>query len=291
MKLNPDSLIFRCVQLAAVSVFAGRAWQHLFYDAPFRTLLWDEHWMRPIVERVGWSSWDSYITSPTVDARIEQIIFGFGVFYVLCALGAALIQYLPTWLSRVLLSVGTLALLFLGFLYCKEKFFSLGQLLEYSLQISAPGLLFLFFLKKRISSQWLWWLKLAIAFTFICHGLYAVGYYPRPGYFTEMTMNILGCSEQTAIVFLRIAAALDFVIGIGIFFPVKVARWIVGYAVIWGLATTLARIWAYLEWDFLLETLGRWGFETLYRFPHFLLPLTLYLYWKKLSKNASAYPA
>ena len=65
-------------------------------------------------------------------------------------------------------------------------------------------------------------MKVAIAVTFISHGLYALNYYPRPGHFTEMVMDILGVKEATAILFLNVAGILDFVIAVGIFIKGKI---------------------------------------------------------------------
>ena len=120
-------------------------------------------------------------------------------------------------------------------------------------------------------------LKIAIALTFTCHGLYAAGYYPRPGQFVDMTINILHTSEKNAILFLNIAGLLDFAISILIFIP-KFSRMALIYAVVWGGLTALARLVANFYWENLEHTFGFWFWEMLYRAPHALIPLlTLYL--------------
>ena len=59
--------------------------------------------------------------------------------------------------------------------------------------------------KESISyKQLVFGLKVAIALTFTCHGLYAVGYYPRPGKFIQMTMTILGTNKEASVIFLNI---------------------------------------------------------------------------------------
>ncbi|RYZ49346.1 MAG: hypothetical protein EOP07_24590, partial [Proteobacteria bacterium] len=67
-------------------LFMGRAWQHLAWDAPYRVVFWDEALMKPIVE--GWfqTSWDSYATSPTVDANLTLLVRIIGILYVLCGM-------------------------------------------------------------------------------------------------------------------------------------------------------------------------------------------------------------
>lgn len=273
------NFIFRLVQIATICVFLGRAWQHLVWDAPFRTLLWDENWMSGIVEGIFNTSWNDYITSPEVDAGVQTAIKSFGVFYLICAVMAIFIK---KWkrIASAFMFLGSLALIFLALLYCKERFFSVGQFLEYSLQFSSPILLYLCVKQASIRPSLIFWMKVAIAFTFVCHGLYAIGYYPRPGYFTEMTMLILGVSENTAISFLKVAGILDFIIGVGIFLPNKIAKWIMLYAVIWGGLTTLARVVAYVEMDYLWETANQWVFESVYRVPHFAIPLAVWYYLK-----------
>jgi len=67
---------FRIVQIATVGVFLGRAYQHLFWDAPFRTLLWDQEWMEGIVKGVLGMQWDDYITNISIDESIQRGIHG-----------------------------------------------------------------------------------------------------------------------------------------------------------------------------------------------------------------------
>lgn len=267
--------IFRLLQAATIAVFLGRAWQHWFFDAPYRTLLWDEDWMKPPVEWFTGLSWEEYIISPAVDNSIQQLIVAIGFLYLLGIFAAIGLRRFPR-ISKVILWIGSASLVLLSALYCKEKFFSLGQFLEYTLQYSTPLFLLYWWRQRKATPRLIFALKLAIALTFICHGLYAVAYYPRPGQFTEMCINILGCSEATAVQFLQVAGVLDFVIGFGLFLPRRIAKIVVGYAAFWGFATTIARVWSYVDDQFFFESLNRWAFESVLRFPHFLLPIVLY---------------
>jgi hypothetical protein len=270
---------FNLVRVAAISVFLGRAWQHIYWDAPYRALLWDERWMKGIIE--GWTgrSWKEYVTDVNTDLFIQNLITGIGWFYVLCAIGALFILRLGK-LGSVILWLGSISLAFLAALYCKEKFFFIGQFFEYTLQFSAPALLAILATKtnQRFTPKLVWYLKVAIALTFSCHGLYAIGFYPRPGNFVSMTMNILQASETVAIQFLNVVGVLDFILSILLFFPARWAKPALTYAVFWGFSTTIARIWAYFYWDSLDILLLQWLHESVMRFPHFLLPLALLIY-------------
>lgn len=271
--------IFLVVQIATVAVFLGRAWQHLVWDAPFRTLLWDEAWMGQILPWLTSMTYEDFITDVDMDDAIQNAIKANGWFYLVCALVAAFIKKLPKVLTYILW-LGAASLMLLAFLYCKEKFFQWGQFWEYSLQFGAPLFLFFLYKKQEVTSQIIFLMKIAIAVAFISHGLYALNYYPRPGNFTEMVMSILDVSESTAVFILNVAGVLDFVIAVGIFIKGRIGNWILLYAIFWGFATTAARIAAHFYLGMLEDTLTLWVHEAVYRAPHFLIPLAVYFYEK-----------
>lgn len=289
LEMSPHRIPLRLLQCATAAVFLGRAWQHWFWDAPFRTLLWDEAWMKGLVESLSAYRWSEYITSPAVDATIQMLIRAHGPFYLGIALIAIGLRRLPRWSSSLLLW-GALSLLILATLYAKEKFFSLGQFLEYSLQFLVPVFLYCLYRQSLSHRQLLIWMKWAIVATFVCHGLYAVNYYPRPGYFVQMTMDITGFAEEGAIRFLLLAGGLDFLLAVLLFLPRRrVIRAALLYATFWGLATSLARVWAHFYWEFPWESLHQWAFESVYRLPHALVPLALwYLLGEADAKVATA---
>lgn len=269
--------IFFIVQLATIAVFLGRAWQHIVWDAPFRTLLWDEAWMGNILPWFSDMPYEEFITSMEIDEEIQNWIKGFGWFYIGCALVAIFIKKIPRFLTYILW-IGALSLMALAFLYCKEKFFQWGQFWEYSLQFGSPIFLFFLWQKKQFNRPLILTMKIAIAITFVSHGLYALNYYPRPGHFTQMVIDILNVQEDTAVYILNVAGVLDFALAIGIFMKGKVAKVALGYAILWGLATTLARIWGHFYLDMMEDTLNMWVHEAVYRMPHFLIPLAV-LWW------------
>ena len=280
MKINTGSP-FWCIQIAVVAVFAGQAWLHFSVGAPYRALLWDETWMQPVLQLLGWQ-WSDYIQSERVDAGISVFTKVMGGLFVICALVALFINKLPYSVSK-LLWLGAFGLLLLALLQFKARFFHAGQLLEYALQFSSPVFLLWLYQAQPPSKNMLFAWKIAVSLTFICHGLYAVNYYPRPGNFTEMTMNILHLSEMQAIQALQIAGILDFTASVLLFLPFPAESLALCYMVLWGFLTSIAKPWTYLQLDFLTETTLRWLPEVFIRFPHFLVPLALLLYrvaWK-----------
>lgn len=274
-KSNWYRIAFRSMQVASTSVFAGRAYQHIHWDAPFRTLLWDEAWMSPIVQGVFGTPWQDYITSIAVDDAINATIIGFGWFYALCAVAVWLLPAYPR-LVRPILVVGTLALVLLAFLYMKEQFYRYGQFFEYTLQFGSPALLLYMYRTGDAQLKFVRWLSIAIAITFVSHGLYAFGYYPRPGHFVQMCISILGITEGTAVQFLYVAGVLDFLLAVLLFSNRRyLVRAAAIYAALWGLLTAIARVWSGFYLSDVWGSLDQTVYETVYRLPHFIAPALL----------------
>ncbi len=277
MTASQRNLILNILRLSCFLVLVGRAWEHLFWDAPFRTLLWDQALMEGVINAVLGIAWFEYVTSPTTDLVIQNIIRGFGVFYLLMAILTLFIkkQHLS---FAVLYGLASICLAFLAFLYCKEKFYHGGQFLEYAIQVLVPVFFYRFLnTEKTLSRWWLSAMKLTIALTFAAHGLYAFGFYPRPGVFVDMVINILGVSEPTAHVLLQWAGILDFVVAVGVFIP-QVSVYCLAYCVVWGFFTALARTWANVDFGpFAFSMLHQYLPQTIYRLPHALLPLAVFV--------------
>jgi len=262
------------LQLSTAAVFFGRAYQYLYWDAPFRTLLWDEQIMSGIVQSLSSLSWEEYINSLAVDDGINEVINGFGWFYAVCGIITLGMKWLPRIIQRLIL-LGGAGLIFLALLLWKEKFYSVGQFFEYSLQFSLPFFFYHLTQSEEVGTKFIFRLKLATAVTFVCHGLYAVGYYPQPGTFMEMTVEITRWSDNIASGFLKLMGVLDFGVAVFIFFP-KTARPALLYMVVWGFLTALARIWTNFDFGNIGEHLHQTGFAFLYRVGHFLVPLGLW---------------
>ena len=278
---NTSVSFFRLLQISAFAVFLGRAYQHLFWDGPYRELFWDPAYAGWLVEHLTNMKWEEYVTNPAGDIWFKKFVVGQGVFYACCAGATLFIKKLPQW-TRWILVLGGVDLILLALIYMKDKFYHFGQFFEYSLQFGAPLFLFYTLDRATISKNFILLMKIATALTFACHGLYALGYYPRPEIFTTMTQNILGLENEGVRWFLLLAGIADWVVAFCLFLPYK--KWVISslwYAVVWGALTSFARIIGNFYVSFPLESIHQWAFETVYRFPHFLLPLALILVLKK----------
>lgn len=168
------------------------------------------------------------------------------------------------------------------FLHSYLKFIEVGhlpeQLIEHSLQFFLP--IFWFFTVRNSETvnndKWIFSLKIALALTFVGHGIFAVGWNGVPSHFVAMTTQILPMDVASAKLFLFFIGVFDFLAAIALFVPSKLARkTAVFYLITWGIITSLARVFsAYgnvpsevLIWNSLPNTL--------YRLPHGLIVLML----------------
>jgi hypothetical protein len=304
---------------AAITAFLGAGLQALFGDFPLRALLWDQNWWNWCAELLGFS-WTEWVTSLVVDQVIDGIgkCLG-GLLTILGMLLAILtLQKKAGRVVKVVLIIGFYSLLLRSFLIWKEHFWQLGQLIEMFMLLGAP-LLYLAYLKRTedtknteeslldiMSSEPysvtppaattptfsleegpgereypLRWLRTLIAFTFIGHGLYAVGFHPVPGHFVFMTQSGLGVGEDAARQLLFGVGVLDFVAAALLFLPWRRA-WLAGlvWVVPWAVLTTFARVWSYGGYVELDTLIYQWIPEVVVRLPHILLPLALF-FWAR----------
>ncbi|WP_024771790.1 hypothetical protein [Aquimarina macrocephali] len=277
------------LKLSTFLIFLGRAYQHIVWDAPYRTFLWDESILKSSIENVFGIAWNDYVTSLSAANTISFSIKAIGVFYLICAIITLMIKPNMKKTGKFFLLGGSIGLFILAILYCKEKFLHVGQFFEYTIQFMTPVLLYMVlftsieFKKIRLIAL------IAIALTFSCHGLYAIGYYPRPGSFIDMTLNTLPISEPSAHLMLKTAGILDFVVAIAIFIP-RISYAALVYAFVWGGLTAIARLVGHFHVAFLWNSFSQWTWEMLIRLPHGLIPLFVMIadrpnlrYLKKLS--------
>jgi len=269
-----SSISFKLFKISVVLVFLGRAWQFIFWDAPFRTFFWNESLLKPFVETVIGIDWQTYANSPRLDVFIDSSVLAFGILYLLSAIAVILYSKIES-IAKYIIILGGVGLLLLAYLLMSDRFYQFSQFFEYSIQFSIP-FIFVFYDKRLIQKHLIIILKLLIAAVFIAHGLYAVGYYPIPGYFLGMVIDILGFTEEGARNFLLIAGILDFIGAFLIFLP-KVARYALIYLAIWGFLTSFARLIAGFSFDFFWELLHLNLYQTIYRLPHGILPIIVLL--------------
>jgi len=275
-----EKWLIQSIWLSSVFVMLGRGLHCLFFDIPFRALVWDENWMGWFARFYGWT-WDGFVTSVAVDHYLHLFTLWLGFFYLFAVLITLAWRMISHWLRQITWAGVWMSLVFIAFLYSKEKFFAVGQFFEYSLQFGTPYLLWASFRKREVVDRFVLYVKIMIALTFACHGLYAVGYYPRPGHFVEMCINFFRVSESGAHTMLFWAGIFDFIAAILIFLPRKFMQVGLIYCVIWGFMTAAARLGANIYEFRIGETLFQYGPAFLYRVCHFLMPLGLLLhYWK-----------
>ena len=214
-----NSNVFFILKVSVLLIFIGRAWQHIFWDAPYRTFFWDESLLKPIIERIFNTTWKDYVTSSTTDNFIQNIIKGNGILYAVSAIACISVKNQIKRRQKVLIFLGGISLVILAFLMTKEKFYHGAQFFEHSIQFGLPFVMIYFYHPNIDIERIVLVLKVLIAFTFFSHGLYAFGVYPIPGNFVDMIIQTLGFSEKSAITFLYIAGFLDFVIAVLIFIP------------------------------------------------------------------------
>jgi len=275
------NLLLILLRISCFFLFLGRGWEHLYMDAPYRTIFWDQNLLEPYFQLFN-LSWDAYIQNIHVDRIISIGVNIIGLFYLSLAVLSLFIK--TTWKkSSVLLILGSLSLVTLSLLFYKAKGYKTGQFIEYSIQWLSPTFLYIF-LFTRLKKTWFeLLLKIAVATTFIGHGLFAIGYYPTPNYYSFMfnsCMQFLGfkLSPETISTVLWIAGFIDiFIIGIVIFLWKRLAVPVLVYASIWGLLTATARVVAYTYMDPSLHIFMQWMPQTLLRICHGLIPLVLAL--------------
>ena len=276
-----NKIYFRLLQIAVFFTFLGRAWQHWFYEAPYREVLWDEQRMSALIKAIFGMEWNEWVSSPSVDAAITSFIDGMGIFYLGCAIAVLFVKKYPR-ITAFVIKTGAIALIVLAVLYWKQKLYATGQFFEYTLAFMSPFFLLWISKEGKMTERLVLWMKVAIAITFCSHALYAAGHYPQPLSFFEMTANILNITEEQTVIVLLIAAILDIVMSILIFLPYrKIVLIALLYGVIWGFLTAIARPWGYFHIEYWSESLHRWGFEAMFRLVHGIVPLVLFIFYYK----------
>ena len=277
--MNTKTLL-KFLKISSFFIFFGRAYQHLFWDAPYRSFFWDQQLLEPVISFVFDTTWQSYVTNLNTDHAIQFLTKSIGALYLVCAVISIIINENSKKWMRNILKLGAVSLVFLALIITKDKFYHLTMFFEHTIQFGVPIAL-LYFLKHKNTPLLLFYLKVCIALAFTCHGMYAIGvFYPLPGNFVTMTLNILPVQEEMAKNLLFVAGILDFIIAVAIFIP-KLSKLALLYACFWGLITALARIVSGFHYDFSLSIIHQYFYLTLYRLPHGLIPLLIHLYVTK----------
>ena len=258
------------------TIFIARAYQHIIWNVPYRAVLWDERLMTPFIEKFLNVSWYDFTTDLELDNKIQLAIKCIGVLYLIAAFCSLMMTNKIFKFLKYPVLLISFWQFFVAYLFMKESFFHLGQYIEHSLQLGLPFLLIYCFASYFNIEKAKFFLKIIIALTFIGHGLYAIGFYNVPGNFIDMTINILGIEENTALKFLLVMGIIDLVV-IPLLFMRATVKYALMYCFIWGILTAFARIVANFSFDFPLATLNQYAFEAIVRLCHGLGPLLLFI--------------
>ncbi|WP_407557526.1 hypothetical protein [Winogradskyella sp. 4-2091] len=265
------------IKICAFTVFLGRAYQLYFFGGPYRAFLWDESLLTPIVEGVFNYKWFDYATSSIVNSWIDGFTrFNSIVFFLAAIFSLFWNQIKWIKIKRFVMGLGLILLFILGICMVKDKNYDILQLFEMSIQLTAPFLLWKNINVNPNNKNLIRGLKIAIALTFIPHGMLAMGFPYRPGHFIDMTIMILGTNETQASQFLFVVGFLDVLCAVLAFVP-KVSKYALWYMIIWGFATAFARLASGFNINFVSQTLHGSSYLTIYRLAHGILPLIVLL--------------
>ncbi len=290
MDTTPRPFAPRLLWLLRVSTFLTlfcRGWIYLRWDSPLRGLFWHESWMTKPVEHILELNWAEYTAGS--DAYLSLLFRVIGIFLMVSG-GAALFVTPSRRRLCDVLTVATGFTLLHAFCSWLGKDWQIGMLMELGLQAGSPALLLLAIRCEVKSIAFVAAASVLTAFTFIGHGLYAVGHHPVPADFVSMSTQILGISESQAVTFLVLAGYLDFIAAFLIFLPIRTLRMgALFYMVWWGFVTAMARIVAHYNPSEKFYGIDPWLAETLVRTPHWAVPLALaLLLWKRETNQLSS---
>ncbi len=271
--------------LSAALALAGRSYQHVFIEGPYRAFFLDEtlfgYWQGLFSDQL----WLDFTNSHLADQRIRIYTRVMGFIWLATAIVFLFFNRLSAKISWSLAIISSLGLMFYGACSYLNMGYQSAQWIEHSAQILMPLLAVWVQQTNGRDAFWLLTAKVAIALTFTGHGLYAMGYFPVPGNFVYMTNTILGTSDEVSKDFLYVAGIFDLLAAALLFVP-KADRLTFLYCAFWGFVTALARPVTYLVPNHLFWlTIHQTIFEFLVRLPHFMLPLLAWGYLRILAER------
>lgn len=269
----------------------GRSYQHIRWGGPFRDIFYDPQ---------GFGGWyANFLDIPLKDIYNDHFYERFlsyfsdavGLVFLIAAIVIIFYEKLDKLKGFIYAAVALLGLVFFGFLYGKNLA-QYGMFFEHSAQWVFP-LIFLWSYQKKTTLVNVVG-TIAIATTYLCHGLYAYGYYPQPGHFADMMILGFGMTEDFARDALVVIGVIDFIFAfivvVGLFskaylsnnkFLVLILKVNLWYGIIWGFMTAAARVYTSYADGMFLHWLDQYFLEFLVRIPHFALP---YILLKQLNK-------
>ncbi len=272
-----SNLPIACLRLGAFLCFAGWTWVHYYWEGRYGVLIWQESTYQ-LAGRLG-VSWEEFVGSGANDGFVQSWLGRVWWLYFACTLLTITVRK-NSWLQMCGLILGSGLLVLLSYANYVASQLQLPMFIEHGGQMLIPILLVMALALGARHRITVITAVIAVIMTFAGHGCYAIGFWPTPGNFYAMTSVILGVEYPTAHALLRTAGVMDFGVCIGICIPYLRGASAL-YASVWGFLTAIARPAAGMSWG-----LNYWGadqflHEAIFRAPHFLIPLYLFLLWRQ----------
>ncbi|QDV62058.1 hypothetical protein [Crateriforma conspicua] len=272
-----DAVLLWILRASAFLCLAGWTWVHLYWEGPYGVLLWQDA-TYDLASRLG-IDWDQFVGSGADDGWVQLWLGRIGWIY-LAVTPLTLTAGRRSYVQWGGLAIASVMLFILSYAKYVASQYQLPMLVEHGGQILSPVLLataLALGVRHRVT---LAMAMVAVVTTFAGHGSYAVGWWPTPGNFYAMITLVFGVEYESATALLHLAGVLDFVVCVAVFVP-PVRRLAVGYAVLWGCLTSLARPVAGMSWDLNYWGADQYVHDAVLRAPHFLIPLYLFVLWKR----------
>lgn len=292
--------------LGMVGLFGGQAWLFHRGQTPVMALLQNEDLVAPLVEQQFGIDWNTWVSDSDIHRNILTGLQVTAAFFLLCALCSLALPAIRGDGRRAHLTRNTLSVILLAGMGALAVLAWLSHLdhneiafhyLEYSTGVVTPLVGVMLLRGATRPGRWLdWTCRIALAFTFTVHGLYAVGLdipgsttmtWTLPGSWVEMTVTGLGRlgaifglgspEESTATGLLFHVGILDLLAAVAVLVPrlPSLKKTALIYMAAWGLLTAVARTWSHFHPEFAGASLAQWIPETMIRLPHFALPVVL----------------
>lgn len=281
---NQDNVPILCLRLGAFLCFAGWTWVHFYWEGPYGVLLWQESTFE-FASSLG-ITWEEFVGSGADDGLVQTWLARIWWLYLTCAVLTITVRK-RSWVQMIGLLLGSGLLTLLSYATYVSSQRQLPMFIENGGQMLIPILLVMALALGVRHRATIILAIVALIMTFAGHGCYALGLWPTPGNFYAMTSLVLGVEYPTAQTIVRTAGVLDFLVCIMICIP-YLRRASALYATLWGFLTAIARPIAGMSWG-----LNYWGadqylHEAVLRAPHFLVPLALFLIWRRPPNTAAA---
>ncbi len=276
-----DRVLILLLRIGAFFCLAGWTWVHLYWEAPYGVLFWQDTTYE-LAREMG-VSWDEFVGTGANDGLIQKWMGRIGWLYLACAVLTLTVRK-RSWFQMTGLVLGTVMLTILSYAKYVSSQYQLPMFVEHGGQMLMPLILvfaLLFGVRHRITTSMI---VVGIVMTFVGHGCYAVGIWPTPPNFYAMTIVILGVEYEAAKAFLYYVGMLDFVVCVGMFIPFLRTS-TAFYATFWGLVTSIARPMAGMSWSLHYYGADHYLHEAILRTPHWILPLYLAVLWISPNRN------